>query len=418
MEQINLFQQFLPKKYSGQVRINEKGVFIKKRKLDEFKLSNIVTQLKIDFNHQFIEPNLFWLLIKNKEVDHVIILKNKSYFTLKNNLTKYYVKNYLIFHYLVIKYFQKWIKKNKKNLKRFEKDILTSLFVNNDGYTSNCNIEKPFYKTWGYDDCKCRVDFCISLPNGNFIIEFNEYNHLKKEYSSTKPESRIKTIMHNHYYLNTKFLGIRYITDTIIFLDKKHQKKAFFEIFNDLKNIIIINSISKDKFCINKINSSFPEKTNLGKLIYDNYKNEDKFLIPLDEAIYAYGLKNKDANEYIKKKILFEEKKAMDDFSTSYQDQFSDDDSENDSEVEEIDSQSEYISSNSHYHIKDLKVNFDGLIAIARQVNFNQEFVFSIQQIKNANNFLKNCLKNMIKAHEELYDTIKSNKSHHIYDFS
>ena len=168
------------------------------------------------------------------------ILKNKSYFTLKSCNTKYYVKNYLIFHYLIIKYFLRWMKKNKNNLKQFEKDILTTLFVNNEGYTSNCNIEEPFYKTWGYDDCKCRVDFCISLPSGNFIIEFNEYNHLKKEYSSTKPESRIKTI-NNHYYLNKNFLGIRYVTDTILFLDKKAQKKAFFEIFDDFKNIIIIN---------------------------------------------------------------------------------------------------------------------------------------------------------------------------------
>jgi hypothetical protein len=410
MEQINLFQQFLPKKYSGLVRINEEGVFIKKRKLDDLKLSSIVTQLKIDFNNQWIEPNLFWLLKKNKEVDKIIILKNKSYFTLKHNSTKYYVKNYLIYHYLVIKYFNKWIKKNRNILKQFEKDVLTTLFVNSDGYTSNCNIEVPFYKTWGYDDCKCRVDFCISLPCGNFIIEFNESTHLKKEYSSTKPESRIKTIMNNHYYLNKNFLGIRYVTDTILFLDKKLQKKAFFEIFNDLKNIIIINSISKDKFCINKINSSFPEKTNLGKLIYDNYKNENEFLIPIDEAICAYGLKGDDVFEYIKNKILFEEEEAQKTLSINYDDDFSDDDLE--------DSESEEKELNPYYHIKGSKLNFDGLIAIARQVNFNQEFSFSIQQIKNANQFLKNCLKNMIKAHEELYDTIKLNKPHHIYDFS
>ena len=66
---------------------------------------------------------------------------------------------------------------------------------------------------------------------------------------------------------------------------------------------------------------------------------------------------------------MFEEKKAQEDVSVNYQDDFSDDE-------EDTDDDSEEETTNSCYHIKDLKLNFDGLIAIARQVNFNQEFFF------------------------------------------
>lgn len=409
LELINLFKTLLPKKFRYKICIKKNHISVndKKYDIDKINLAIIVNNLGLQFNNQYIEPNLLWLLKKNKQLDRINILKNKSSFQLVKSSKVFELKNYLVFHYYCIKYFNIWLKKS--SILNFEKEILKNNFINNYGYTSNCNIEVPFNEVWDIDDKRCRVDLCISLLKGNFIIEFNEFSHETNEYSSSKPESRIKTIAHNHYFSNSKFLGIRYVTDSIILNSNISMKKKFYNIFEDIKDIIIINSLSKNEFCINKINSLFSSNTNIGKFIYQNYLDKTQFLIPFDDAMNAYGINNTSKRKLIKNLIMEEEKLNISTFCDNNLQGISDDDSDDESYYEDNE-----LNNNTRKYFDNNMINFNGITAIARQINLTNGF--NINECNNANDFLNDTLYNMIQAYEILYDKVSNNQLYKIYN--
>ena len=202
-----------------------------------------------------------------------------------------------------------------------------------------------------------------------------------------------------------KLDSIRILWEDVIFYDNKKKKKKFYELFDSIKNKLIINNISKEEYIVNKINHYFGSESKIGTFIYQAYHNRKKFVIQL-KSLFT-DLKIKDKN--LRKKLIEALKEEEKVFNSLYNkesvvvednvDEIDFFDSASDNETEDEEKENLYLENNM--------VNFEGMIALMKYINLANDF--KPIQVKIAQELLTNIFFNCIKAHEDLYDEVSSN---------
>lgn len=382
--------------------------------ISRYKKFNKTTFLKylnessFTFNSQYISLNILLFLETNKifngnRFNKIYQINKKKDIFVFINKKKIYLKKYQYAWRLLWRYFGKYYEKS--GLIDFEKKILRDNFISSEGFTNNVTIEMTLNPKY-FNLPRSRVDLSIELKNKKIIvIEFNENDHITREKCSLKPEERYLSIANGALMVDRKLDCIRILWEDVIFYDNKKKKKKFYELFDSIKNKLIINNIKKEEYIVNKINHYFGSESKIGTFIYQAYHNRKKFVIKLKNLFTDLKIKDENLRKKLIESLKEEErvfnslhnkdsviiKESVDDID------FFDSDSENEDDEEE----------KENLYLENNMVNFEGMIALLKYINLSNSF--KPIQVKIAQDLLTNIFFNCIKAHEDLYDEVSSN---------